>query len=48
MYSDFICLNRYRGRGLRADKKSAIVTAVMKATREMYLGQADRLLLVFS
>lgn len=48
MYSDFICLNRYRGRGLRANEKSAIIVVVIKAIREMYLGQADRLLLVFS
>lgn len=48
MYSDFICLNRYRGRGLRADEKSTIVVVVIKATREMYLKQADKLSLVFS
>lgn len=48
MYSDFICLNRHRGRGLRANEKSAIVAAVIKAAREMYPGQADRLSLVFS
>lgn len=41
-------MNRYRGRGLRANEKSTIVVAVIKAIREIYLGQADRLLLVFS
>lgn len=48
MYSDFIYLNRYRGRGLRAEEKATIVAVVIKSTREMYLEHAERLLLVFS
>lgn len=48
MYSDFISLNRYRARGLRADKKATIVAAIIKATRQMYPKQAEQLALVFS
>lgn len=48
IYSDFICINCYRAGRLRSNKKTAIVTAVIKATRQMYLTQADQLALVFS
>lgn len=48
MYSDFICMNRHRAGGLRSDEKTAIVTAIMKAARQMYPTQADQLALVFS
>lgn len=48
MYSDFIYLNCYRGRGLRAEEKATIVSVVIKSAREMYLEHTERLLLVFS
>lgn len=41
-------MNRYRGRGLRADEKSAIIVVVIKATREIYPKYIEKLSLVFS
>lgn len=48
MYSDFIYINRYRAGRLRSNKKTAIVAAIIKATRQKYPKQADQLALVFS
>lgn len=41
-------MNRYRGGGLRAEEKAAIIAAVIKGIREIYPNYTERLLLVFS
>lgn len=41
LYSDFIYINRYRAGGLRGNKKTAIVAAIIKGARQIYPKKAD-------